>query len=270
MQAESIDDLIERSSLGTTVVRQLRGRTSAATVDAVRFKAGLTPRTQPGPSKPAVASPSSSAASACSRDIDAAALQPTAAGSSRTTTMASPKTQESHPHGPTIVGGVVDFDTSFPHPHVAIESSEWDPTWPDADIIVLPGIPGWAAPNADQDVPNPHPASTTDFVKVLSGAGFNVQYITDRSDRSPISINAAEFWVPVLVFALQDATCVPSDILIAAIRQVLGPLFSEQSRLHVRFKQENIDGAVHEFESHGRAKDVLNAMRVFGETHRHS
>ena len=44
MQAEPIDDLIERSSLGTTVARQFRGRTSAATVDAVRVKAGLAPQ----------------------------------------------------------------------------------------------------------------------------------------------------------------------------------------------------------------------------------
>ena len=41
MQAESIDDLIEHSSLGTAVARQFRSRTSTATVDAVRLKAGL-------------------------------------------------------------------------------------------------------------------------------------------------------------------------------------------------------------------------------------
>ena len=40
MQAESIDDLIDRSSLGTPVARQFRGRTSAAMVDAVRVKTG--------------------------------------------------------------------------------------------------------------------------------------------------------------------------------------------------------------------------------------
>ena len=45
MQAETIDDLIERSSLGTSVARQLRGRTSTEMVDAVRFKAGIVPQT---------------------------------------------------------------------------------------------------------------------------------------------------------------------------------------------------------------------------------
>ena len=45
MQAESIDDLIERGSPGTAAARRFRGRTSTATVDAVRAKAGLIPQT---------------------------------------------------------------------------------------------------------------------------------------------------------------------------------------------------------------------------------
>ena len=43
MQAESIDDLIDRSSLGTAGARQFRGRTSAAKVNIVLRKAGLIP-----------------------------------------------------------------------------------------------------------------------------------------------------------------------------------------------------------------------------------
>ena len=390
MQAESIDDLIERSSLGTTAGRRLRNRTLATTVAAVRFKAGITsladkePRrfTMPTPNdryvvrspdggwdvKAAHAKRSSKHTQTQSeaiqyakdivrnagggemriqgrdrrsRDSDTVApgndpthprtpgtemidAQGTAialdehvdepvpvgtleasggqplqqrrvgpqprhrhrhpprhltandtgdtsvadAGLSQAATMAPPKAQESRLSGPTIVGGAVEIDTSSPQPDATMESPEWDPTWPNADIIVLPGIPGWTGPNANQDVPNPHPAPTTDFVKVLSGAGFDVQYITARNDRSVISINAAESWVPILAFALQDAACVPSEILIAAIRQVFGSWLSDQSRLHVRFKQKNLDGTVHEFESHGRAKDVLDAMRTFGETHK--
>ena len=159
-------------------------------------------------------------------------------------------------------------EESAPRSDPISNTREWDSTWPEADIVVLPGVPGWADPGADYDVTNPYPSSTSDFVKVLRLEGFCVQYTVSRGDRSPVSINAADIWVPVLVFALQELVQVPSEILIAAILRVFGKRISDDSRLHVHFMQKSPDGNIHEFKSDGQARDVLRAMQVFGETHR--
>lgn len=145
---------------------------------------------------------------------------------------------------------------------------EWDPAWPEADILVVPGIPGWADTGADRGVENPYPSSTSDFVKEFRLEGFRVQHTVSRGDRSPVSINAADLWVPVLIFALQDVAQVPSELLSTAILKVFGRWLSDDSRLHVRFMQKGADGTIHEFKADGRASDVLRAMQVFGDTHR--
>jgi len=46
VQAESIEALIGRSSLGGSGARKLRSRTSVSTVQAVRRQAGLEPKNQ--------------------------------------------------------------------------------------------------------------------------------------------------------------------------------------------------------------------------------
>lgn len=148
------------------------------------------------------------------------------------------------------------------------DAFEWDPAWPEADIVVLPGIPGRYGLGADAEVENPYPSSTSDFVKALRLEGFCVEYTVSRGDRSSVSINAADLWVPVLIFALQDVAQIPSEILTATILKVFGRWMSDDSRLHVRFMQKGADGSIHEFESDGRASDVLRAMRDFGETYR--
>lgn len=154
------------------------------------------------------------------------------------------------------------------HSDTTGDALEWDPAWPKADIVVVPGIPGWAGSGADHGVENPYPSSTSDFVKALRLEGFRVQYTVSRGDRSPVSINAADLWVPVLIFALQDVAQVPSEVLSATILNVFGRWISDDSRLHVHFMQQGADGAIHEFESNGRSSDVLRAMRVFGEMHK--
>ena len=148
------------------------------------------------------------------------------------------------------------------------DTREWDPTWPAVDIMVLPGMPGWAGPRADLEVANPYPSSTSDFVKALRLEGLSVGYTVNRDDRSTVSLKAAEIWVPILFFALQDVAQVPSEILTAAILKVFGRWISDDSRLHVHFMQKSPDGYVQEFRSDGRASDVLRAMKVFGETHK--
>lgn len=144
----------------------------------------------------------------------------------------------------------------------------WDPSWPAADIVVLPGLPGWRGPGSDRDIANPYPSSTPDFVKALCNEGLHIQYTVSRDDRSTISLKSAELWVPILVFALQDMTQVPSEILTTAILKVFGRWLSDDSRLHVHFMQKNADGSTHEFKANGKAREVLQAIRLFGETHR--
>lgn len=144
------------------------------------------------------------------------------------------------------------------------ELGTWDPAWPDADVIVLPGFPGRKQP-ADERVQNPYPDTTLDMVKILRSNDRTVEHAVERSERQEISLNAAECWVPILVFAndLGAETCV--NLLVNAIRQIVGALQLQRTRLHVRFGRQRPDGTVEFFEGHGDGDKVLEAIRLYGE-----
>jgi len=144
------------------------------------------------------------------------------------------------------------------------ELGTWDPAWPDADVVVLPGLPGWSQ-SADDRVQNPYPDTTLNMVKILRSNGHTVEHAFERSKRQEISLNAAECWVPVLVFAndVGVETCV--QLLVHAIRQIVGASQPSQTKLHVRFGRQGPDGTVEYFEGHGDGDKVLEAIRCFGD-----
>lgn len=145
------------------------------------------------------------------------------------------------------------------------ESSSWDPTWPDADVVIIPGIPGWSYPDDKDELRNPYPTTTTDIAKMLRLEGLTVEHALARSERQEIGLKAAEWWLPVLVFAVDVAANTSGTLLAAAVTRLFGPLALRRSRLHVRFGQHQRGGTVNYFEAHGEADKVLTAMRTYGE-----
>ena len=145
------------------------------------------------------------------------------------------------------------------------ELGTWDPVWPDAEVVVLPGLPGWS-PAADGRMRNPYPSTTLDIVKILRSNGRSVEHALERGERQEISLNAAECWVPVLVFAndVGIETCV--TLLVNAIRQIVGALQLPGTKLHVRFGRQRPDGTIVYFEGHGDGDRVLEAIRCLGES----
>ena len=139
------------------------------------------------------------------------------------------------------------------------ESGRWNPAWPDADVVVLPGLPGWSGTAHDR-VQNPYPETTVDTVNILRSHGCTVEHALERGERQEISLNAAEFWVPVLVFAAELGIEATVDLLMHAIRQIVGTLQLPRQKLHLRFGQQRPDGTVDYLEVHGDADKVIEAI----------
>jgi hypothetical protein len=142
------------------------------------------------------------------------------------------------------------------------ERSAAEPGWPVADVVVLPGLPGWHYSGDDDRLTNPFPTTTTDIVKVLRSDGLTVEHIVERDHRQEVSLNAAEYWVPVLVFAADVGANMAGDLLAGAITRLFGAPLRRRSRLHVRYGQQRSDGSVDFFEAHGDAEKVIEAIRA--------
>ena len=152
---------------------------------------------------------------------------------------------------------------------VTEESSNWVPTWPDADVVIIPGIPGWSYPADEDKLQSPYPTTTIDMAKILRSEGLTVEHALPRGERQEISLKAAEYWLPVLVFSeavnTTDDLPLAVDLLIGAITKLLGALLLRRPRLNVRFGQGQPDGTVDFFEAHGDADSVFTAMRTYEE-----
>jgi hypothetical protein len=131
-----------------------------------------------------------------------------------------------------------------------------------SNVLVIPGVPGifdrvetgeWA-----------YPDSTDDVIKLLREVGLTVDYSVPRSERVQVSHNAADFWLPVLLFVQQTSW----DAIVSYVTNVLtiliGPLDVSNRRLHVKVGTKYPDGTDQYFEGSGKAKDVLAAMRQAG------
>ena len=127
--------------------------------------------------------------------------------------------------------------------------------------MVLPGLPGWSQ-SADDRVQNPYPDTTLNMVEILRSNGHTVEHAFERSKRQEISLNAAECWVPVLVFAndVGVETCVQCS---AAIRHFVGRrAIADETAVR---RPPGLDGTVEYFEGHGDGDKVLEAIRCFGD-----
>lgn len=149
------------------------------------------------------------------------------------------------------------------------ETVEREPDWPEFEgVLVVAGLPGWSQAGTTDQVSNPYPETTTDVVKLVREQGLTVQYAVPREDRQTVSLNAAEYWLPVLVFAYDVGTNLVAGYFTGVITQLLGSLPKRSDRLHVRFGRETTDGAVEYFEAHGPAPDVVKAIKAHGKATR--
>lgn len=146
------------------------------------------------------------------------------------------------------------------------DTGEWDPTWPAAEVVVLPGLPGWF-PN-DNQIRHPFPNTTTDVVKVLRGQGLSVEHVVAREGRQIIALKAAEYWLPILVFSYEVAVNVSAELLAGVITQLFGAVQLRRDRLHVRYGHRLPDGTVSYFEAHGPGDEVVKAIRAHGKQRR--
>jgi hypothetical protein len=109
-----------------------------------------------------------------------------------------------------------------------------------------------------------YPATTIDVIKLLREAGLSVEYAEAREDRAQVGHNAADMWIPVLVFMQQISWDVVVSYLTTVLTGLIGTPGVSNRRLHVKVGRRSADGSERFFESSGTARDVLDAMREAG------
>jgi hypothetical protein len=65
------------------------------------------------------------------------------------------------------------------------------------DVVIRPGIPGLGFEELDDSTAG-YPSTSDDFIKLLRERGVAVDYDRPLSERSEITHNAADVWLPVL------------------------------------------------------------------------
>lgn len=128
------------------------------------------------------------------------------------------------------------------------------------DALVLPGMPGRPSPGG---VESPYPDLTTDIVKLLREQGLSVDYAQAREQRQTVTLKAAEFWVPILVFTADAAANGAGALLAQSIMALLGKAQSRRQLLHVRCGYQT-DKETRWFQGDGPPDDVLKALRQWG------
>ena len=128
-------------------------------------------------------------------------------------------------------------------------------------VRVQPGVPGLIERLESGN--GAYPDSTTDIVKLLRVAEFDVLYDEPPESRSIVAHNAADFWMPVLTFTVTFSWSVIAGIVGNLLTSLLGKDRVSRSQLHIKVGRTNEIGETSYFEGSGPAPDVLRALEMF-------
>lgn len=130
------------------------------------------------------------------------------------------------------------------------------------DVLVLPGIVDTGIDQLD-DGRWAYPGTAADLVKLLREEGLNVDWAHVKSERAPVEHNAADVWLPILLFVREALASGAGEVMATAIMSLLGRNQAEISTLHVKFLEKSKSGKTRRFEASGPGADVLKAMERF-------
>ena len=140
------------------------------------------------------------------------------------------------------------------------ELTESDRLPPGIDVLILPGLVGKReGPMSTGELP--YPPSTADFRKVFAAAGLRVEYSVDASERVTLSLKAADWWVPVLLFAQGVVQSGLGNLVYDYIRERLSDDELKTTALHMRVGREEADGTRTWYEASGPGSEVLKGYK---------
>lgn len=128
-------------------------------------------------------------------------------------------------------------------------------------VRVQPGVPGIMVRLESGN--GAYPDSTTDIVKLLREVSFEVSYEEPSECRSLVAHNAADFWMPILIFTDELTWSVIGGVLANALTSLLGTARASRAQLHLKIGRESRDGETSYFEGSGPASQVLKALEKF-------
>ena len=142
------------------------------------------------------------------------------------------------------------------------EERDDHPTTETLDVLIMPGVPG-IMERLDSGE-GTYPVTTTDVVKLLQEIGLQVGYSEAREQRTQIGHNAADIWLPVILFLQQTSWDVAVSYVTTVVTGLIGVPETSKRRLHVKVGLRSADGIERFFEGSGKARNVLAAMRQAG------
>ena len=142
-------------------------------------------------------------------------------------------------------------------------TGELNGTWPDADIVVLPGFPDDSAQIEMSLSETNYPSTATDVVKLLRAEGLSVEYAVKRSERQLVSKNAAEHWLPIVIAVSEFGANTLTSALASIIAEQIVAIFGGGSKLHVHCGVKEADGSYRFIKASGPPEAVIEAMESF-------
>lgn len=135
-------------------------------------------------------------------------------------------------------------------------------------IIVVPGMPMEQGSQSQSTFPS----STTNFVKLLREQGLDVEVTVPKEDREYLDLNAAEVWLPVLIFTAQPIWDMAVIAVVGAIKSYFAGRKVDGAEevdlpagvLHLRCTFEEPDGSRREFDGHGPPAGIVESLKAFG------
>ena len=134
------------------------------------------------------------------------------------------------------------------------------PDWDENAIVVVAGLPG--SLSAPDDGRPTYPSSTLAFVKILQHEGYPVRVATPEDIRE-VSHHAAEEWLPVVNFGLQVLSGGAGNVLAGILLHLFGSRGRRKTVVHIKWKAQGKDGAIHKFEFDGDSNTAVEVARAF-------